>query len=175
MSIRCEEVVAALTTGGPIRRRRALRHAARCPRCAAARDELRQVAEALADVPSLTVAQCRLWVAAAGDETAAEPSRAWWFRPALTGALATVVLGAVGVWWASRPVDLRLGPPTVAAVDITAVREETHRDVEGLRGGVVALARELDDLRRRADLLDARKDVDALMARLVPQGGSNGL
>ena len=41
--------------------------------------------------------------------------------------------------------------------------------------GVVDLAQELDDLRRRADLLDARKDVDVLMARLVPRGGSSGL
>jgi hypothetical protein len=63
----------------------------------------------------------------------------------------------------------------VADVDPTAVREETRRDVEGLRGGVVALAQELDDLRRRADLLDARKEVDALMARLAPRGGSSGL
>jgi hypothetical protein len=60
-------------------------------------------------------------------------------------------------------------------VDPPVVREEALREVEGLRGGVVALAQELDDLRRRADLLDTRREVDALMARLAPRGGSGGL
>jgi hypothetical protein len=175
MSNRCGQVVAALATGGPIRRWRALWHAARCPRCAAARDELRQIVEALADVPPLTAAPRRLWGAAAADEFTPEPSPAWWLRPAMAGALAATIFVAVGVWWASRPRDLPLGPPDIASVDPSAVQEKTLRDVESLRGDVVALARELDDLRRRADLLDARKEVDALMARLAPRGGLSGL
>ncbi len=174
MSTRCEEVVAELATGGPISRWRARRHAAHCPRCAAAQDELRQLAEALADVPPLTAAQRRLWVATAGGDATAGTSRSWWFRPALAGALAAVFLGAVWAWLAFRPVNHRPGPPAVADLDPPAVREETLRDVEGLRGDVVALAQELDVLRRRADLLDARKEVDALMARLVPRAGSSG-
>jgi hypothetical protein len=177
MRTRCEETVTALATGGPIRRWRARWHAARCPRCAAAWDELRQLASALADTPPLAVAERRLWVAAAEDEdeVSSGPSRAWWSRPALAGALSAVVLGAVGVWWSCRPVDHRPGPPALADVELPAVREQTLRDVEGLRGDVVALAHELDDLRRRAELLDARKEVDALMARLAPRGGSSGL
>jgi hypothetical protein len=175
MSTRCEEVVAALATGGAIRRWRARRHAARCPQCGAARDELRRVAEALADVPPLTAAQRRLWAAAAGDEIGAEPSRARWFRPALVGALAALVLVAVGAWWAFRPVDFRQGPPAVTDVDSSAFRQEALRDVEGMRGGIAVLAQELDDLRRRADLLDARRELDAFMARLGPRGGSRRL
>ncbi len=175
MSTRCEEVVAALATGGAIRRWRARRHTARCPRCAAARDELRQVAEALGEVPPLTAAQRRLWSTAAGSEIAMGPSRASWFRPALGGALAALVLVAVGAWWAFRPVDLRKGPPAIAEVEPSAVQQEALRDVEGLRGEVVALGQELEDLRHRADLLDARKELDALMARLGPPGGSRGL
>ena len=176
MSTRCEEVVAALATGGPIRRWRARRHAARCPRCAAAREELRQVALTLADVPPLT----------ARPASALDRGRRWRDH---RGAVADVVVsagpgrgvGRGGPWSPSgpggRPVrwiadrarrpSRRSSPP--------AVRKETLRDVEGLRGGVVALSRELDDLRRRADLLDARKEVDALMARLGPRGGSSGL
>jgi hypothetical protein len=175
MSTRCEEVVSALATGGPIRRFRARRHIAHCPRCAEARDELRQIAGALAEVPPLTVAQRRLWVAAAGDVIAAESSRASWLRPALAGAFAAVVIGAVGAWWAFRPVGHRPALPPVTHVAPPAAREETVGDVEGLQGSVVALARELDDLRSRADLLDARKEVDALMARLASRGGSSGL
>jgi hypothetical protein len=175
MSTRCEEVVSALATGGPFRRFRARRHIARCPRCAEARDELRQIAEALAEVPLLTAAQRRLWVAAAGDVITAEPSRVWWLRPALAGAFAAVVIAAVGVWWAFRPVGHRPGLPPVTRVAPPAAREETVGEVQSLRGSVVALAQELDDLRSRADLLDARKDVDALMARLASRGGSTGL
>lgn len=175
MSMRCEEVMAALAAGRVIRRWRARRHAARCPRCTAARDELRQIARTLADDPPLTAAQRRIWVVAAGEEIAAGPSRAWWLRPALAGALAAVVLGAIGGWWTLRPVDLRQGPPIVADVKPSAVEAETVHDVEGLRGDVLALARELDDLRRRADLLDARKEVDALMARLAPRNEASGL
>jgi hypothetical protein len=172
MNIRCEEIMAALATGGAIRRWRALRHAARCPRCAAARDDLKKVALVLANVPPLTAAQRRLWVAAAGNEITAEPSRTWWFRPVLAGALAASVIGAIGIWWTLRPVDLRQRPPAVADLEPAAVGQEAIRDVEGLRGGVLALAQELDDLRRRADLLDARKEVDDLLARLGPRGES---
>jgi hypothetical protein len=175
MNTRCEEVVSAMATGGPIRRWRARRHVARCPRCAEARNELRQIAEALAEVPPLTVAQRRLWVAAAGDVITAEPSRVSWLRPALAGAFAAAVIAVVGVWWAFRPVNHRPGLPPVTRVSPPAAREEAVGDVESLRGSVMALARELDDLRSRADLLDARKEVDALMARLASRGGSSGL
>jgi hypothetical protein len=122
----------------------------------------------------LTAAQRRLWLGAAGDriEAVAGPSRAGWLRPALA---ALLLVGAVGAWWASRPRDRRPGRPAVAIVPTPAVREEAPRDVANLRGGVVALAHELDDLRRRADLLDSRKEVDALLARLAPRGGSSGL
>ncbi len=167
--------MAALATGGVIRRWRARRHAARCPRCAAARDELRRVAEALADVPPLTDSQRLRWVVAAWDETAEEPPRVWWFRPALAGALAAVVLIAVEAWWVFRPVDLRKGPPSVVDVDPSAVRDGALHNVDGLRGAVVALAQELDDLRRRADLLEVRKEVDALMAQLDSRSESSGL
>jgi hypothetical protein len=104
------------------------------------------------------------------------PLWAWWSRPALAGVLAAVIVGAAnGVWWAFRPVDRRQVPPAVVDVNPPVVREGTSRDVEGLRSCVVDLAQELDDLRGRADLLDARKDVAALMARLAPGGGSGGL
>jgi len=136
---------------------------------------LRKVAETLAEVPPLTTAQRRLWATAASDQIAAGPSREYWFRPVAAIALAALVLVAVGAWWALRPVDLRKGPPAVAELEPSAVRREALRDVEGLRGGVVALAQELEDLHRRADLLDARKDVDSLIAQLGPRGGSRGL
>jgi hypothetical protein len=93
----------------------------------------------------------------------------------MAGALGAMILVAVGVWWTSRPHKLRFDPPGIPSAVPSAVAEEMPRDVDRLRVDVVALARELDDLRRRAELMDARKDVDALMARLAPPGGSSGL
>jgi hypothetical protein len=43
------------------------------------------------------------------------------------------------------------------------------REVEEIRAGVVALVRELDQLQREADLLDARRDADALELRFAPR------
>lgn len=173
MSIRCEEVVAALTAGRPVRRWRASRHAARCPQCAAARDELRRIARKLSDVPPLSDFHRRLWIAAAGDDAASETSRANWFRPVLAGASATILLGTVGVWWASRPVEFQVGPTTVRLIE-RAADDEAPVGAASLPS-VVALSRELDDLRRLADLLDARKDLETLLARLAPRGDSRGL
>jgi hypothetical protein len=85
-----------------------------------------------------------------------------------------LIVCAVGAWWAFHPVDRPQGPPAVAVEHAPAVREATSRDVAGLRARVVTLTQELDDLRRRAELLDARKDVDALMARLEPERRASG-
>src|SRR6185437_12153617 len=115
--------------------------------------------EALADVAPLTAVQRALWVAAAGDESPAPPSWVRWFRPALTGLLAAAIAGAVGVWWMFRPVDRHPGRRAIVDVTPSPAKEATPQDVARLRGRVVALARELEQLRERADLLDARNDV----------------
>lgn len=172
----CAQFAADLAAGGPVRRWRARRHAARCPRCASVRDGLRRVVRALAEAPPLTAAERRLWTAVADGEGRAEPAReSRFFRPALAGALAVAVVGVFGGWWASRPVERRSGPPAVTRVDPLRSVAGPLPDVEALRPGLVALARDLDDLRRRADLLDARRDVNALAARLAPPGLSGGL
>ena len=74
-------------------------------------------------------------------------------------------------------ISFELSDPRLAVVDVKpqAGSREPLAEVEGLRGGVIALAAELDDLGRRADLLDARREVDALMRRLAPRGASSGL
>jgi hypothetical protein len=171
MSPHCEDIVAALATGGPLRRWRARRHAARCPRCAAVRDELERLAETLAEATPLTAAERRLWAASPGDAIAAAPSRPRRFRPALAGILAAALLGAVAAWWVSRPNQ----QPRLAGVRPPSVPGVAPRDVERLRGNVVALVHELDDLGRRADLLDARKDVEELLKRLAPRAPARGL
>jgi hypothetical protein len=175
MSLRCEEFAAALRTGGPIARFRARRHAGCCPRCASVRDDLDRIADSLAEVAPLTAYERRIWAAGAGDELAPEPSRTRWLRPALAGVLAATFLAAAWTWWATRPIDWGARLPPVVDVNPPAGTPESLAGVEGLRGSVVALAAELDDLGRRAELLDARKDVDALLARLTPRPASSGL
>ena len=174
MSTRCEKAVEALAAGGTLLPWKALRHASRCPSCAAARDDFRRIAKALSKVSPLSAAQRRLWTSAV-TEPNAELSAAWRFRHALAGAFAALVVVSAGAWWSTRPHDLPVGLPGIATVEPSANSERSLPEVEGLRGEVLALSRELDILRRRADLLDARKDVEALLARLGPQRGPNGL
>jgi hypothetical protein len=47
------------------------------------------------------------------------------------------------------------------------------REVEEIRTDVVALIRELDQLQREADLLDVRRDADALELRFAPRTAVN--
>ncbi|MHC5537314.1 hypothetical protein ACYOEI_03650, partial [Singulisphaera rosea] len=65
------------------------------------------------------------------------------------------------------------GPERPRGAEVVISRVENRRDssrgLEGLEKEVVALRRELDDLTRRADLLDVRRDVAALEARLPVQ------
>src|SRR5262249_39614822 len=131
--------------------------------------------EALAVVPPLTAAERQLWIGAAdaGDQGAA--SRRLWLRPGLIGATAAAFLSAVGAWWVFRPPAHRTGPPAIADVHRPAGSAQAIGDVQELREGVIALGQELDDLRRRAELLDTRREVDELMARLAPKAGSSGL
>lgn len=175
MSVRCENILAGLATGGPFRQWRAQRHAAHCHRCAAALDDLQRIAAELAEVSPLTAAERRLWTMAAVDESAEESSRTRWLRPAVAGALAAGIAVAVGLWWISRPADSRPNRPLITQSVPVPVGPGPLRDMEDLRGGLVALTQELDDLQRRADLLDARRDVDALMARLAPRNSAADL
>lgn len=172
MSDRCEETLAALATGGWIRRLRARLHAARCPRCASARDDLWGIAGALADTIPLTTDQRGLWADASGtDPTRFGRTRR--LRPALAAAAAVLIIVAVAAWWASRAADRHHDARDIANVPTPALAVEA-RDGADLRARVTALMQELDVLRRHADLLDARKDADAVLARLAPKGESRG-
>jgi hypothetical protein len=87
-------------------------------------------------------------------------------------AIAASILGLLGfgAWLATRPA--RLGTaPVVAVVDSSSVKQTTLRELDTLRADASSLARELDDLLREVDLLDARRDVDALQLRFASNGG----
>jgi DNA-directed RNA polymerase specialized sigma24 family protein len=95
--------------------------------------------------------------------------RAW----LLTIAYRVYVVVSVGIWLKSRPVYLKTSPTVVTVVDAKVARASSLREVEEIRTGVVALIGELDQLRREADLLDARRDADALELRFAPRTALN--
>jgi acetylglutamate kinase len=73
------------------------------------------------------------------------------------------------MWLNSRPVYIKSSPAVVTVVDTKVTRAESLREVDEIRTGVVGLIRELDQLLREADLLDARRDADALELRFAPR------
>ena len=68
---------------------------------------------------------------------------------------------------------LKSSPAVITVVDTKVTRAESLREVDEIRTGVVGLIRELDQLQREADLLDARRDADALELRFAPRTALN--
>lgn len=155
--MRCDDVPRLLATGAPLARWRARRHARNCPRCAAAAEELRSLIADLSDIPPLPARHRALWARAA-DGPAVRFGRPRLLRPVL-GGIAAAAVGFVALqlaWWPAPAV-----PPVEARPDSAA----TLRRLDAMEAGLAPLDRELADLRRRADLLDARRDADRLLAR----------
>jgi hypothetical protein len=171
--MKCEKVIPALVAGGFLGRWRARRHAARCPRCATVINDLENLVGELSAVPALSPAERQLWLRA-GDQVPAV-SRFWprLARPALAAAVVAAVVIPVGMWLNSRPVHKKSRPAVVTVVDTKVTRAESLREVDEIRTGVVGLFRELDQLVREADLLDARRDADALELRFAPRTAFN--
>jgi hypothetical protein len=165
--MRCDQFLPALTTGGAIGRWRADRHAARCPRCALARDEICRIETELAAASALTAAERALWTSVAEGHPAPVVPPFWVWKSRLAAAAAIAAMLALLFW-------PRAGGPVVRPHPDVAPIVADH-ELDGLRAGLEQLNRELADLRRRADLLDARRDLDALAARYTPHRQSSGL
>jgi hypothetical protein len=172
--MRCDKVLPALVTGGFFGRWRARRHAARCPRCATVINDLENLVGELSAVPALTPAERQLWLRACDDVPSV--SRSWprLIRPALAAAVIAAVVIPGGMWLSSRPVSIKSSPAVVTVVDTKVTRAESLREVDEIRTGVVGLIRDLDQLRREADLLDVRRDADALEIQFAPRTALNG-
>lgn len=166
----CDRSLSSLATGGRFLRWRAARHFARCPRCAVAAGRTRAIAAELASVPELTAAQRSLWTIARGEERPARPSLVRTFGPALIAASACAL---ALVWFVTRHGESTVRPRVPPGVDAPRPGIDSSPKLEAMRIGLDSAASELALLRRRADLLDARKDADALWllyARRDPSG-----
>jgi hypothetical protein len=174
----CDRAFTLLATGGPLGRWRARRHGSRCPSCAAEAARIRRIARELSAVEPLSAAQRALWSSASTDPrpSASRPAR---LGPALlAGSAAAVVLVLVAIV-ARRPwqgSEVRPGPAIVVAnppdspklSDRPATGPETIRELGDLEVQLRALSRELAQLRGRAELLDERKEAEALSRRFRP-------
>jgi hypothetical protein len=171
----CDRAVILLTTGGPLGRWRARWHSSRCPSCAAEAARIRQIARELSAVEPLSAAQRALWSSASTDPrpSASRPPR---FRRALlAGWAAAVVLVLVAnvAWRLSPGPGARPGPAIVIANppasprlgDRSETSPETIRELGDLKAQLRALSRDLAQLRGRAELLDERRDAEALARR----------
>jgi hypothetical protein len=89
----------------------------------------------------------------------------------LAGAGATVVLGIVLARIAVRPSPSKPelegpNPPIVKSPELQPqVSPKVVQELDGLKSNLQALSQELVQLRRRAELLDERRDVEALVQR----------
>jgi RNA polymerase sigma-70 factor, ECF subfamily len=173
-AMRCDDVLAALATRGLFGRWRARWHAARCPRCATAINDFEYLLGELSAVPALTTTERQLWLRACNDFPLANSVRPRCLRPAFAVAVAALLLLPAGIWLKSRSAPVKIPPPVVVVVDTEVAKASSLRKVEEIRAGVVALVRELDQLQREADLLDSRRDADALELQFTPRTAFNG-
>jgi hypothetical protein len=171
--MRCDRVLSSLATGGAIARWRARRHVARCPRCAEAQSQLREIARELAETPPLTAAQRALWTAAGTEPRSSRPWRVRAFAAGLAAAATVVAAFGLKYWGpqlgdgGNQTIALRVAPqpPVPSAVEPS----ERGKLASEMLAKVDRLDHELAELRREGDLLDVRKDAEALWARYAPR------
>src|SRR5262249_12958486 len=151
---RCEHALSALATGVPIRRAWARYHVARCPHCAAAQRKLESAVEALSGVPPLTAAERRLWTAAISEDVPALLTKARGRRAAIVAFAFTVAVAVPATWWTLWRPGLETAPGVAPpSISQNVAKTEPLPGMEALRRDALALAGELEELRRRAELL----------------------
>jgi hypothetical protein len=182
--MRCDHAVNLLATGGVLGRWLARRHAARCTSCAAEAARLRRIACELSIVEPLSAAQRALWTSIS-TEPRPSVARLPRYRPALLagGVAAAVVLAlGIGATIVARRPSPKPGPPPAVA-DPSLVRTPdiprpaspaAIRELDDLKTNFQALAQDLAQLRRRAELLDERRDAESLSHRFNRSVAMNG-
>ena len=174
--MKCEHVLSALVSGGWLSRRRALRHASRCPRCAGAQAFLQEIEAAFArsdpdavpDENQLSPRHRDLWMRAATEEApllpVPKPARVR-FRATWIAAAAAALLATSWAAWLNSPPQPEAPAPPVSANP--ASKSERTQVAENAGIDFSPARREIAELRRKADLLDVRRDADRLWDRFA--------
>jgi hypothetical protein len=137
-------------------------------------NDFQRIVEELSAVPPLTEPERQLWMRDCDEVPLARSARPRFARPVFVGAVAAALPFSVGIWLTWRAVSWKTSPTVILVVDTEVAKASSLREVEEIRAGVVVLVRELDELQREADLLDARRDADALELRFAPRTAFNG-
>ena len=171
--MKCDRAIEVLATGTAVGRWMARRHAERCSRCAAEAARIARLAHVLAAVEPITPAQRALWTSASTEPRRGEGRTPWSRRIRLAATAAVFVLCAVLTFVAFRPSPLKTPIHSPVALTVNAgkaagpVSPELDQELDSLSSGLHALAQELVQLSRRAELLDERRDAEALARRSV--------
>jgi hypothetical protein len=192
--VKCDEFLPAMETGGPLRRWRARRHAARCLRCAAVlakwvsvKDELPSIVR---DPTPLTDWERSVWMRAAemGQSREASPAAVAWRMPwprvagVLAAAACAVTIAVVIV--RQKPTAIVDRPQPTGTTTTTSPAAELSRvvsavnvqasdqaaELAGLSEDVRQLADELQALRRKAERNSARQQVALTLSRFERWG-----
>lgn len=180
----CRNFLPAVATGGFLRRGIALRHAGRCPACAAALADHGELARRLAKAPPLTDGQRRLWARApaGGLRVKSLVSRAgpdgfgWRVATSAAGAACAVVVWVVVTTRVTPPAERAGGdpprPPAERAegsarkvVSAAVVAVDPAEQWGRLSAGIDALDADLARLRLKAERADARRQVAVVLER----------
>jgi hypothetical protein len=168
--MKCDRAIEMLATGTAVGRWMARRHSARCSRCAAEAVRITALSRALAAVEPITPAQRALWSSASTEPRRGEARTPWSRRVGLAATAAVFVLCAVLTFVTFRPSPLK-NPPVALIVNTEIAPPpaslELSQELDSLTSGLRSLAQELVQLSRRAELLDERRDAEALARRSV--------
>ena len=168
--MKCEDLWKWIETGNFAQRLLARRHAAKCPSCARWLAHLGRARRELARAEPLSRAERRPWERASQVDAA---------RPGVSAVRVAVLAGA-GVaaisilialawtawqWNAGGPVEVvsHGRTPVSQPTGSQTIDDEAVRQIRQMKSQLLALSEELEELSRRAAMLDERKQVDQLL------------
>ena len=171
--MKCDDVLASLEAGGPIRQYFARRHIAKCEGCAAAAQQLSLLKRQLGEPVQVQTKDRLIWQHVAGNEVEVEP--AWSFATpqfaALASLTAALLVIAGFVLWERSTQDLDR-PEAVAqgsnAVQVTAWPAYSSLELAEMETGLDRISDDLRRLERPASLLEARGQARALTIMYDP-------
>jgi hypothetical protein len=149
--MKCEDLLPSLETGGPLRRMRARRHAARCPRCSPVCAAFGQVKRGLASPQPLSPRALRAWRQACGESSAPLPARAgrrMWIP--LAGGLAAAGLVWIVIGRFARPEAKDTRPVPPAAGDAVVEVIDPATELARLAKAVDELDEQVQQLKEQA-------------------------
>jgi negative regulator of sigma E activity len=166
----CDDFMLASETGGFVRRWQARRHAARCPRCAAANAAFAATKQRLATPEPLSPHVRQLWEQAACEVTVGPSRRTLWIPVAVgLGVAACVLLFVVKVAVRQELPTPHPAPQVAQAISPpdreVIVEVDPAKERSRLAAAVDRLDADMQRLRREVERLHARQQIATTLDR----------